>query len=606
MLFYALIFNVVSAQIPPDEHLKGNTMDSLWRVYVYNADRREGIENNVLNQYHKFGEKELLAFIEVLKFAKLKGADPTLAEKFRGQIESNYKGFPNVQARAYQILGYHHFIGTLNYEKAFDAYLHLEKLLEVYGPTAITDYANYCSEIAAAYYKFKNYKKAIEINKKGAKYAHDKWDFYNTIGLCYGELALPDSSIHYLQKAIKEAISKKKSDIYRTISLGNIGYSYYRQKKFNLAKPLLKIDLEGALRIDDKGLAVGAAIPLADIYLSEKKWNAADTLLKMSRSYIGKSNQIERLERLFPILSKYYQLSGNNQLALAYRDSTIRAIKRNDSVFNGLLVMRVQQRTDMGKLVEEKNKLESYRKVATIRLWTICIIFILITAVFFIVRRYRSRLKEEKKHIEELNRMLNLRQRLSADMHDDVGSTLSSISLYTHSLLLQAKSETQEVILKKIKQNAQHVQESMSDIIWSVNPEMDSMVQTVARMRTFGADMTEYCGIVFAFIYDNEVAELQIEMAARRGLYLIYKEAINNAIKYSCCKHINITLSLSTDKLVMEIVDDGIGFDTERKHSGNGLMNMQRRAEEISGQLQITSTSQTGTALKLILPLING
>ncbi len=602
-VFCILIHSLATAIICHGQYPKGKGLDSVHRMYTSNREQREDIENNLLQQYHKSNDKELLAFVEVLKFNKLKSTDLTLAEKFRTEIEAKYKAFPNVQARAYQIVGYHYFIGIINYEKAFDAYLHLEKLLEMYSPAVITDYANYCSEIAAAYYKFKNYKKAIELSKKGANYTNDKWDFYNTIGLCYGELSRPDSSIHYLRKAVDEAVSKKKPDIYRTISLGNIGYSYYSQKKFDLAKPLLKVDLDGAHRIDDKGLAVGAAIPLADIYLFEKKWRAADTLLKMSRSYIAKSKQLERLERLFPILSKYYQLKGNNQLALAYRDSAIRAIKRNDSVFNGLLVMRVQQRTDMGKLAEEKNKLENYRKISKTRLWAICIIFILITIVFFIVRRYRRRLEKDKKYIEELNRILALRQRLSADMHDDVGSTLSSISLYTHSLLMQPQTEAQEVILKKIKQNAQKVQESMSDIIWSVNPDMDLMGQMVARMRIFGADMTEHSGIAFTFIFDDKVAELQVEMSVRRNLYLIYKETINNAIKYSCCKHININLTISNDKLVMEIADDGIGFNTGIKHLGNGLTNMQRRADEINAQLEIASSRQTGTTLKLILPL---
>ena len=591
------------AQVPQIQHPKGKALDSLWRLYVSKAELREDIEKDLLQKSNKTNDKELFAFAEVLHFAGQKKNDPVLAEKFRDEIEAKYKAFPNVQARAYQIIGYHYFIGTYNYERAFDAYVQLERLLEMYSPEVITDYSNYCGEIAAAYYKFKNYKKAIDLSKKGSNFSNDNWDFYNTIGLCYQELSKPDSAIHYLKKAVNEAISKKKKDIYRTISLGNIGYSYYTQQKFELAKPLLKLDLEGALRFDDKGLAVGAAIPLADIYLSEKKWKVADTLLNMSRKYIAQSNQLERLEKFFPIRSKYYQLTGNAKLALNYRDSAIHAIKRNDSVFNGLLIMRVQQRTDMGKLLEEKNKLENYRKISKIRLRGIAIIIVMIASGLFIVRRYRSRLEKEKKQIEELNRILDLRQRLSADMHDDVGSTLSSISLYTHSLLMQPQPETQKAILEKIKINAQQAQECVSDIIWSVNPDMDVMEQVIARMRSLGADMTEYAGIAFTFIEIGEVTKLQIEMSVRRNLYLIYKEAINNAVKYSQCKHINITLTMDDHNFLMEIADDGIGFDTTEKHLGNGLINMQRRADEINSQLKIISDKKSGTLLKLTFPL---
>ncbi|GEM_PF-1855929 len=602
-LFCILTYITATAQVPKDPIQKGKTLDSLRNVYRFNREQRKDIEDKLLKQFHQTNDKELQAFVEVLKsWVRMKPDSPSV-EKFRNEIDTKYNAFPNIKARAYQILGYHYFIGDINYEKAFDAYLQLEKLLERYGPVVITDYANYCSEIASAYYKFKNYKKAVELAKRGVNYANDKWDFYNTIGLCYGELSQPDSAVYYLKKAVGEAIEKKKPDIYRSISLGNIGYSYYKQQKFQLAKPLLTVDLKGALRIDDKGLAVGAAIPLADIYLSEKKWKAADSLLGMARTYIAQSKQPERLERFFPIRSRYYQLQGKPQLALAYRDSSIAAIKRNDSIFNNLLVMRVQQRTDMEKLAEEKSKLENYRKISQIRLWAVSIIFILTAIGTLIVMRYRSRLEKNKKHIEELNRLLALRQQLSADMHDDIGSTLSSISLYTHSLLMQPQAQAQQLILEKIKQSAQNVQESVSDIIWSVNPHMDMMAQVVARMRAFGADMTEHAGIAFVFDFDESVTKITVEMSARRNLYLIYKEAINNAVKYSACKQIKVTLTSSNNQFRMEIADNGMGFEIGKQHTGNGLQNMQRRADEINGTLDIVSTPLNGTTLTLSFAL---
>lgn len=598
-LFCILSYTGATAQLPLSPIAKGKALDSLNKAYRFKPEQRKNIENELLAQFRQTNDKELLAFVEVIRSSLLLKPNSPFVEKFRNEVDTKYGAYPNVRARAYQILGYHYFIGSANYEKAFDAYLQLDKLLEIYGPNIITGYADYYSEIASAYYKFKNYKKAVEIAKKGVAYANDKWDFYNTIGLCYQELAQPDSAVAYLKKAVEEAIIKKKPDIYRSISLGNIGYSYYRQQKFQLAKPLLTTDLKGAIRIDDKGLAAGAAIPLADIYLNEQQWKTADSLLNLARTAITLSKQYERLERFYPVRSRYHQLRGNLQQALAYRDSAILAIKRNDSIFNNLLVMRVQQRTNMEKLAEEKSKLENYRKLSQLRLWAVCIIFVLIAITALIVRRYRNRLEKNRKHIEELNRLLALRQRLSADMHDDIGSTLSSISLYTHSLLMQPQPEAQQLILEKIKQNAQHVQESVSDIIWSVNPHMDLMAQVLTRMRTFGADMTEHAGITFVFNFDESVSQLAVEMAARRNLYLIYKEAINNAVKYSACTQIKVTLTCSNDQFIMEIADNGIGFEIDKPQQGNGLQNMQHRANEIKGTLKLSSSPQQGTSLAL-------
>lgn len=403
---------------------------------------------------------------------------------------------------------------------------------------------------------------------------------------------------------MNESKLKKKQDIYRTISLGNMGNAYYLQKKFDLAKPLLKIDLKGALRIDDKGLAVGSAIPLADIYLNEKNFKAAADLLQMARDYIAQSKQFHRLEKFYPIRSKYYELQGNTKLAFADRDLAMKAIRRNDFVFNSLLVMRAQQRTDMAKVAEEKNKLENYRRISQLRFWAVCIILVLIAVGVVVVIWYKSRLEKDRKQIEELNKMLVLRQRLSADMHDDIGSMLSSISLYTHSLLMLPQPDPHKITLEKIKKKAQNIQESVNDIIWSVNPDMDEVTQVVARMRSFGADMTEHARKAFEFTVDEEVMHLQMDMSLRRNLYLIYKEVMNNAVKYSQAQQISVKLVYTDAQFSMDVVDDGVGFVQTKSRKGNGLINMQRRAAEMKGKLHVFSGIGKGTHVNLVFPLV--
>ena len=577
---------------------KGKYLDSIYWHYRNNKSERPSIKADLLNHYKKTKDHEVLAFVEALN---LHSSSASL-EKLTEIIDKN-DSYPNLQARYLQIIGYHNFIGTLNYEKAFNAYIQLEKLLDTYSNQTITDYANYCGELASAYYKFKNYKKAIELGKKGLPYTNNKWDFYNTIGLCYLELNQTDSSIYYFKNAVYEAKAKKMPNVYRTIAMGNLGYNYYILKQFNKAKPLIKIDLTEASRINDYGLAAGAAIPLADIYLKEKNWRVADTLLAKARNYIAQSKQLERLEKFFPVRSRYYQLTGNPAAALAYRDSAIQAIKRNDSVYNGLLVMRVQQRSDLEKITEEKSKLASYKKLSQTRLVAIIAVFILSVIIFILMRYYHNRINKDKKRIKELNRIMELRQRLSADMHDDIGSTLSSISLYTHSLLLQPQAESYKNTLEKIKQNAQNVQESISDIIWSVNPNMDSMEQLIVRMRTFGSDVCENMHINFTFETDEGIKSQVTNMTVRKNLYLLYKETVNNAVKYSRCKNLNVGLNINAEHITMYIDDDGQGFDTSQKYPGNGIENMKRRAKEIKALLTISSKPKQGTCVQLIVPL---
>ncbi|WAC42379.1 ATP-binding protein [Pedobacter sp. SL55] len=599
LVFLGLTFPVFAQW--DNSYQKGKVFDSLYVSYISDVKNRPAIEALLNKQYQEAKDEEVLGFIKVVKFCVTVGSGATSNEmdKFVEHVLKNYKQFPNLQARALHTVGYHYFIGELNYEKAFNSYGRLEKLLEVYNEKEITDYANYCANIITAYYKFEDFGKAIKMGKRCLKIAENKWYLYNTIGLCYKGLANVDSSFVYFGKALEEAKKKKMADVYRTIALGNIGYNYYLLKDYSKAKPLIETDLNGGLKLKDPGLISGAATPLADIFLAEGNVVKAKAMLKLARNGIAESKQLERLEKLFPVQSKYYELLGDTEQALAYRDSSIKAIKRNDSVFNGLLVMRVQQKNHLEKIAEEKSKLESYRKVSQIRLWTIVVFFFLVVLIFFIIRAYRLQRGKDKKKIEELNRIIELRERLSADMHDDVGSTLSSISLYTHSLIMQSPEDQQKSTLEKIKKNAQDVQESISDIIWSVNPNMDTMEQTIARMRAFGADLAECAGICFDFEVKGSMIVQPLTMVVRKNLYLIYKEAVNNAVKYSGGTKLVAVLDINEAGFSLKIADNGSGFDNSVVNVGNGLLNMKRRAEEIGGKLQIATALGKGTHLLL-------
>jgi signal transduction histidine kinase len=582
---------------------KGKAQDSLLLVYSFKPTQRNQIENLLAEHYKEHKDLETKAFLDFLVFAK--GIDDKSLEElnqFDNEVSTKYTAFPNVQARAFRTIAYHYFISLGNYERAFDVYLKLEKLLKLYDDNVITNYADYCAEIATAYFKFKNYKTAIEIGKLALSKAGNKWYMFNSIGLCYIELRDLELATKYLKQAVLEAENHKMANIYRTIALGNIGYVHYLKGEFKQAKPLFNLDLKEALKQNDLGLAAGAAIPLSDILISERKYTEAYKLLGETRTYIAKSGQLDRLEKFFPIKSKYYEVLGIHNQALAYRDSSIKAIVRNDSVFNGLLVMRAQQRMDLERIAVEKNKLQSYKKLAEIRTIALVAVFIIGVVFYLSVRKYRNRIETDKKRIAELNRIMELRQGLSADMHDDIGSTLSSISIYTHSLLMKSENEDNKAVLEKIKVNAQNIQENISDIIWSVNPKMDSMRQAIARMRLFGADITEYAGIQFTFSVDDDVADLPLDMLSRKNLYLIYKEAVNNAVKYSNCHKINIHLSQSNGVFTMVIEDDGVGIKMDgTSRVGNGITNMKERAHFIGATLTISSASGNGTRLTLII-----
>ncbi|HLG35708.1 MAG TPA: tetratricopeptide repeat protein [Bacteroidia bacterium] len=217
-------------------------------------------------------------------------------------------------------------------------------------------------------------------------------------------------------------------------------------------------------------------------------------------------------------------------------------------------------------------------------------IALLVVLSFFLYRYYRTR------HQLKLQ---TLRNKIASDLHDDIGSTLSSISIFSQ----MAQSQSKEVIpaLETIGESSRKMLDAMADIVWTINPENDQFEQIIMRMRSFAYELLGAKQIHFEFDADDEVAKYKLSMDARKNLYLIFKEATNNMVKYADASKAIFAIKGEGEKLTMTIKDNGKGFDAAQQFSGNGLKNMKNRALEIGGQLVIDSIPGIGTTIKFEL-----
>lgn len=208
-----------------------------------------------------------------------------------------------------------------------------------------------------------------------------------------------------------------------------------------------------------------------------------------------------------------------------------------------------------------------------------------------------------KLHVNRILAVANLRSKLARDLHDDMGSTLSTINIL--SSMAHSKFESDPVksknFISKISENSQRMLESMDDIIWSIKPQNDSIERLISRMREFANQTLEGKEIGYQFLVDPKVNGMKLSMDARRNLFLIFKEGINNAAKYSKAKQVEISFGIEQGSFWMRIKDNGCGFDTESVINGNGLENMKKRAAAVQGSLQIRSKKDKGTSLLLTL-----
>ncbi len=229
----------------------------------------------------------------------------------------------------------------------------------------------------------------------------------------------------------------------------------------------------------------------------------------------------------------------------------------------------------------------------------ICIL--LEAIVFALGLGYRLRhLAHEKEAAQE--DLLTLRANVSQDLHDDLGSELSSMSLSAYSASRSGDSQRMAASLSDLSTQASKLVEDMRDIVWAMNPVNDSMTKLADRMRAFAARLFDERGTRLHFRFSEKTASLNIQPEARKQVYLFYKEALNNAARHAQAANVFVEMTLAGNQFLLEIRDDGQGFSPKTASSptgGNGLRNLRRRAESLGGQLEIESAEGAGTAIRL-------
>ncbi len=226
--------------------------------------------------------------------------------------------------------------------------------------------------------------------------------------------------------------------------------------------------------------------------------------------------------------------------------------------------------------------------------WFYCISFLVLTGILYSIYKFR---------LNQVLKFQSVRNKIASDLHDDVGSTLSSIAIYSElaNAEVNGTSAKASSLLLSINENARITIDSMSDIVWAINPKNDRFENLLARMRTLASAILEAKNIDLRFDSSATLSILKLTMEKRKNIYLIFKEMINNVVKYSDGKNCTVRLWLSGKMLNMEVTDDGHGFDMNNCNSGNGLTNMKRRSNEMHGSLKIES-SKSGTSVHLACP----
>jgi len=221
--------------------------------------------------------------------------------------------------------------------------------------------------------------------------------------------------------------------------------------------------------------------------------------------------------------------------------------------------------------------------------YTICSAMVLAALYTF----YRIR-------IQRLKHEMYLRTKIARDLHDDVGSTLSSLHMVSTLAAKKIADDPAKAteLLSRMTESSERMTSNMQDIVWAVNPLNDSFSQIIARMQEFAAQTLELKNIELFFNAEEKMKALKLRLQYRSDLFMIFKECVNNIAKHSNAHNAWITLHRSNKHILLEVKDDGKGFDIAQCKKGNGLRNMQERARAVNGKLHVES-GNTGTIITL-------
>jgi signal transduction histidine kinase/ligand-binding sensor domain-containing protein len=229
------------------------------------------------------------------------------------------------------------------------------------------------------------------------------------------------------------------------------------------------------------------------------------------------------------------------------------------------------------------------------RWWFLGAMASLVMASAYVVHRYRMTRSVEVER---------LRTRIASDLHDDLGSSLTQISILSEMVRAQLSGQSARLTepLARIGTLSRESVDSMSDIVWAIDPLLDTPQHLLQRMRQFVNELMDARGVTVHFDASGD-ARPQLAADLRRHVFLIFKELLNNVVRHANATTVTIKVTVTPRELQVWVIDDGRGFESDGATAGHGLRGMRRRATELGGSLDVASQPGTGTHAHLVLPI---
>lgn len=380
----------------------------------------------------------------------------------------------------------------------------------------------------------------------------------NQLGLVYARLGMLDSAILFQQMAISIGLQHNQHDV-SLVSMGATAGCYHQKGQPDTAIAILKRAVQ-LLKEDT----------LINTYFSNLFLEDAIQLFKK----LGLKDELIEVMEMKATL-------------------TARLVKRNDAQVATLVKAGVmnEMRAANLKLSEARQK----QALSNTRFMIALLVLVGLVILFFIYRYYHNKQLRE----------IAIRNKISQDLHDDIGATLSSIQIYGElaGSTLEKDTGQSKKMIGEMTEQTKDLMSRMSDVIWSMKPVEDDKSSFSNRLKNFSNELLVPKNIQCHIDMDEQLNQRIADPVTRKNILLIIKEAMNNIAKYSEAVSCSVQFKEENGMAVLTIADDGKGMDLETAVKGNGLDNMKKRTESLKGKYIVQSSPGAGVTIQCIFPI---
>jgi two-component system NarL family sensor kinase len=440
----------------------------------------------------------------------------------------------------------------------------------------------------------------------------------NTLGTAFKDLGRLAEAARTYQRAYALGQQFNYVEVQRSAGV-NLGDVYVQQSKPLQALPLYQAAVQFSDSLHDPEGKANSWKCLGRAYFALRQFGPA-------RQYAQQAVALARQHGANKVVLDCYDLLADVAVALGQLDLGRRLHHRADVMGDSLLntaVIKSAQEVETRYRVQQQRAVvaQQQRALAQQRHWLlaagagVALLGLLLLATY---RIYRQRHKLDAQRLQTLHaeaetqRLQALldgqaqeRQRISQEMHDDLGAGLTSIMYLSHAL--QGPPAQAAPAAARIGEAAGQLSAKMNEVIWTLNDAHDTLESLVQYLRLHTAELLDNAGLDYAFDIDDNLPAVPVSKELRRNIYLVVREAVHNAIKHARCQGVSIGIHVREGELCIAVQDDGQGLAADgpgpvARPLGNGLANMRQRMSRLGGQLRFETTAQ-GTCVHLQAPL---